>query len=271
MSKNYKDTNNRQSLLDFKNNVIKQLSTSIDNGIQKNGKDYKRAALLTYWLKDFTFYYNNENNFNSKKLLRYERGNIIKVNLGFNVGSEQGGQHYAVVIEKHNKLSNPNLNVVPLISKKENKIIKQSEVDIGSDLYSKMSDKSLRMENSLSEEVENLRNENDMLGDTLNRLNILIEEFHISDNTVYDNLKDRALLIDEKIKNLENQIFILKNVQNEINKMKLGSIACVGQITTISKMRIYDPKSSNGVLYDIKLSNDSMDKINKKICELFIH
>ena len=30
---------------------------------------------------------------------KYSRGDIVKVNLGFNIGSEQGGLHYAIVVE----------------------------------------------------------------------------------------------------------------------------------------------------------------------------
>ncbi len=33
-------------------------------------------------------------------LRRYKRGEIVKVHLGFNVGSEEGGLHYAVVLDK---------------------------------------------------------------------------------------------------------------------------------------------------------------------------
>ena len=52
--------------------------------------------------------------------------------------------------------------------------------------------------------------------------------------------------------------------------MKEGSIALVNQITTISKMRIYDPRNLNGVLSGISLSEESMEKINQKVKELFV-
>lgn len=51
--------------------------------------------------------------------------------------------------------------------------------------------------------------------------------------------------------------------------MKKGSIAIVNQITTVSKMRIYDPKTSSGVLAGITLSQEQMNKINDKIKELY--
>ena len=47
-------------------------------------------------------------------------------------------------------------------------------------------------------------------------------------------------------------------------------IALIDQITTVSKMRIYDPRNARGVLSGIRLSPDALDKINEKLKELFI-
>ena len=52
--------------------------------------------------------------------------------------------------------------------------------------------------------------------------------------------------------------------------MKEGSVALVNQITTVSKMRIFDPRNIHGVLSGISLSSESMERINKKVKELYI-
>lgn len=52
--------------------------------------------------------------------------------------------------------------------------------------------------------------------------------------------------------------------------MKSGSIALVGQIKTISKIRIYDPKTNDDVLSKIKLSSETLDKIDDEIKNLFL-
>ena len=52
--------------------------------------------------------------------------------------------------------------------------------------------------------------------------------------------------------------------------MKKGSIALVNQITTISKIRIFDPRNLKGVLAGVSLSEDSMEKINKKVNDLYV-
>lgn len=53
--------------------------------------------------------------------------------------------------------------------------------------------------------------------------------------------------------------------------MNNGSIALVSQITTISKLRIYTPKTNYDALANIKLSNKSLDEIDKKLKELYTY
>ena len=46
--------------------------------------------------------------------------------------------------------------------------------------------------------------------------------------------------------------------EKEISKMKKGSIALVSQITTISKQRIYDPKTSSDILANLRVSGNTL-------------
>ena len=55
----------------------------------------------------------------------------------------------------------------------------------------------------------------------------------------------------------------------EVLKMKCGSIALVNQITTISKIRIYDPKTDHDILSGIRLSNEKLDLIDDEIQKKF--
>ena len=52
--------------------------------------------------------------------------------------------------------------------------------------------------------------------------------------------------------------------------MKSGSIAHVDQITSISKMRITNPRNSGDSLYGIKFPPEVLDSIDKKIKELYL-
>lgn len=58
-------------------------------------------------------------------------------------------------------------------------------------------------------------------------------------------------------------------MSSEIHKMKTGSIALVNQITTISKIRIYDPMYPLDTLSGIRLSDESLDKLDTQIRALY--
>ena len=51
--------------------------------------------------------------------------------------------------------------------------------------------------------------------------------------------------------------------------MKQGSIALVNQITTVSKIRIYDPKTDYDILSNIKLSNEKLDLLDAEIIKRY--
>jgi hypothetical protein len=52
--------------------------------------------------------------------------------------------------------------------------------------------------------------------------------------------------------------------------MKEGSIALVNQITTVSKIRIYDPRNLKGVLAGVSISEENMKEINNKVKDLYV-
>ena len=82
----------------------------------------KKANLISYWLKDYIRYIANEETFSSEKLKKYNRGDVIKVNLGFNIGNEEGGLHYCVILDIINAKKYSTLTVVPLTSQKHIKL-----------------------------------------------------------------------------------------------------------------------------------------------------
>lgn len=51
--------------------------------------------------------------------------------------------------------------------------------------------------------------------------------------------------------------------------MKLGSIALVNQITTISKQRIYDPLYRSDVFNEVRVSNEALDKLDAQVIAMF--
>lgn len=136
------------------------------------------------------------------------------------------------MISKHDKPSFGTLNVIPLTSIKEDKTYFNDTVNLGSELY-------------------------DLLYSKLKK--------HISKSSLYTPL-NTSFYKNNLVS--ENSKMILK-LQHEINKMKKGSIALLNQITTISKQRIFNPKSSNDLLSGIHISNSSLNLIDTKLIELF--
>ena len=200
----------------------------------------------------------DEKNFNPINLKTYERGDIIKVNLGFNVGSELGGLHYCVVIDKKNNRNSPVVTVIPLSSQKIDKINKNSII-LGNDIYNKLVEKS----NKLLEDnkIEIKENKNKLLIEIkrLTENNATTDEIYLKTNEIQKNIA-------EAYKKLE----LAKKINEEVRKMKYGSIAIINQIRVVSKQRIYDPKTEFDILSGIKLSDENLDLIDVKMKKMFI-
>lgn len=210
-----------------KDNSLKRLDLSFIKHIEL--KEYKTSHLLAYWIADFADYHDEEKTFDTTKMISFKRGNIIKVNLGFNIGHELGGLHYCIVLDKFDNPKNGTLNIIPLTSKK-NKKYPPSAIDLGNEIYDTL--------NSLySKEIDNL-------------------------STKYHDIWS---LPAEKVKQFTCDFAYVQKIKDEISKMKIGSIALINQITTISKQRIFD----DDVLRKVRLSNNSLDLIDKNIIKFF--
>ena len=162
----------------------------------------KNVDLISYWLEDYITYLSRENTFQPTTLLKYKRGDIVKINFGYRVSSEFGGLHLGVVIDAKNSKESDTLTVVPLKSNKGKKLSKY-EVDLGDFVYNQLIDKV----NTKLQAIEN-------------------------DNSHID--------IDDIEKTEEYHRYIINTLKmvTQIQKLKTGSIASVGQIITVSKIRI---------------------------------
>lgn len=214
-----------------KDKSLKRLDISFLKHIEL--EEYKKSNLLAYWINDFAVYHDEERNFDYSKSGIFSRGDIIKVNLGFNIGSELGGLHYCIVLNKYDNIRNGTLNVVPLSSKKTNKKYDSSTINLGKELYNILQGK-LKKEKQKVQEI--------------------LDELDKIENIPFD------------IQNIiEKEKEYIQNSEREISKMKKDSIVLINQITTVSKQRVY----RNRLIRKIKLSNKSLDMIDKQIIKLF--
>lgn len=250
----------KRKIIDNKNEAINKINEYLDNCIIQDNLHAKKANLLSYWLKDYFRYIEQEETFNSSYLKEYSRGDIIKVNLGFNIGNEEGGLHYCVVLDKKNAKSYSTLTVVPLSSLKDTTKSNKISVFLGEEIYNSLVDKCKALikhgENEISIinlEIQKLRN---LPEDT--------EEEQIVKMYKINNLGNKLTSSQE---NLE----LIIKLNEELSQMKKGTIALVNQITTISKQRIYNPKKDLDILSGIKLSDEKMNLIDEKIKKLYIN
>lgn len=233
---------------DALNKMEKYLDSLIDDSDPKaNGK----ADKLSYWLEDWTKFLDFESSFSPSSLRRYKRGEIIKAHLGYNVGSEEGGLHYCVVVEKSNSKNSPVLTVVPLTSlKKKNDInhLHKGCIYLGNELFTSLISKISYTEKSVVAKIAELTS-------SVNAL---------SEAGTENAQKERNRILHE-LDICAKNVDMLDRMKKEVVKMKIGSIALVGQIRTISKIRIYDPKTNFDILSKVKLSNEKLDLIDKEI------
>lgn len=229
-----------------KDSVIKKFNSMLDCLINSDvDKNIKKASLLSYWIKDYTDYLIKESSFDPKQGIKYKRGDIVKINLGFNIGNEEGGLHYCVVLDNNSPISSGTITVIPLSSYKKDKKIHFTSVLLGNTIYSSLLDKGKAIIDSSNEYKKKLKSLDMLNPDAVSNIAMLNREYN-------------------------EKILFTNKILLEIEKMKYGSIALVNQITTISKLRIYNPKSSYDILYNIKLTPKEMDLINIKIQELYI-
>ena len=269
----------REDVIKNKKRGINYINNLLEGYISRSDC-LKKANLISYWLKDYANMLGFEESFDPKKNIRYTRGDIVKVNFGFRVGSEFGGLHYAVIFDKHNERNSPVVTVIPLTSNNEDgSKLKGSNVDIGDELYQKLKLKRNTLVKNINYEISSAeRNLSTFLKlkeivsgtssgtitiEASTPLNVDVEDMKSKlDDVIKSNMS--------KIEEMRKKNVFLEKIGREVSKMKTGSVALSNQITTISKIRIQDPKTFAGVLAGIRLSEESMDLINERIKEFYI-
>lgn len=239
----------KEELIAHKDAALQSLNAYMTSLIEDSDpKTQSKSDKLSYWLEDWTTFLDFEPAFSPKSLRRYKRGEIVKAHLGYNVGSEEGGLHYCVVLDKQNSLFSPVITIAPLTSVKANKDIKKlpnGNVYLGNELFTSLSSKIAIVNKALISKLDELEKPMQELTNEISA-----EEF--------ENLKS-------KIESCQKELHLLKRMRAEVLKMKQGSIAIVSQIKTISKIRIYDPKTNCDILSNVKLSNEKLDLIDAEI------
>lgn len=119
----------------------------------------KRGSLLCYWIIDYIRFLQQEGRARTYRV--YKRGTIVSVHLGYRIGSEEGGLHYGVVLNKQDSSKNPVLTIVPLTSLKSAEQVKRlrpGSVFLGSELLKLLLEKhKAAPSQSLANEINKLK------------------------------------------------------------------------------------------------------------------
>ena len=274
----------KDDVIQNKKEAIKSLNRMLEIFINDStGNHLKKAHLLSYWIKDYVRMINFEEHFEPTRNIAYKRGNIVKIQFGFNIGCEYGGLHYGVVLDNKNAHNSPVVTVIPLTSARENRELHPNSVNLGNDIYRLLKLKYDTIDKSLKEEQLEIRETLSLFDSMLTLTKKSVQELEQCEEGTDE--FDQKLIVakghletvqklqstweEKDLHNKEQQEYLNK-IGLEISRMKEGSVALVNQITTVSKMRIFDPRTLKGVLAGISLSGENMKKINQKIKDLYI-
>lgn len=281
--------------------IIQELEDYLHHLQRMNDEENKRSDKIAQWIENWVKYLKLEKVFNSRSIPALKRGSIVYADFGFNVGREYGGLHYAIALNKTDARSNHLLHVLPLTSVKETtdmSNLKYFQFPIGGEVFQLLKNEATqkvieltKIHHRFSKKDDELRERSLMVGSLIednkkaleaiknlpasDRDDSFLEQIRTIDknidftNTEADKikqeLKDNAALLSELGEKIEYaNKFILK-----IKNMNKDSIVLLNQVTTISKMRLYDPKNNNSILNGIVLSDDTMDKIDEALKNIF--
>lgn len=226
---------------------------------------HDKADKLCFWIEDWVKFLAFENRFSPARLKRYKRGEVIRAHLGFNIGSEYGGLHYCIVLDKANSKNSPVITIVPLTSAKKGTDVKRlypGNVFLGSEVYQKILSKANATYGTLLKQADTLNSK----FRKIDKNSLEWPESYPTPETHDEWFSATKKEFDDFFGNKET----LEQIINRIQAMKVGSIALVSQVRTISKIRIYEPKTGRDPLSNIRLSNESLDLIDSEFKKLYL-
>ena len=208
---------------------------------------------LDNWLNTYLDYIPLENKDTEKIFPNIKRGQILYVNFGYNVLSEFRYIHYCVALHNSPRL-NPKITVVPITSKPHPHQL-AINYELANNLETIIRDKE---RSKFWRPFRRLYPELQARGFTA------ISPAIGSYDTVFTNC---TAFINQAMKYLSVKNF--DDFYKSAPKLLQSSYLKVEDITTISKARIIYPKTKTHPLYQLKLSNSTLDCLDQEIISKF--
>lgn len=230
----------------MKETKLNSISDNITKLVNNSNDTFKNCSVsgsLQFLTNALNSDFQNRNK--RTKFSTYNRGRIIKVNFGLNIGAELSGPHYALVLTKNDNPYSQKITVIPFTSKPGTNHLKVN-FNLSKELISYLA---LNHYNAVSYDNES---NFDIFIPLIARYDFP-STYHPVDTTRMINLSSKDK---EKV---FNNIFKLKNKMKSINYLKLDNIA------TVSKFRIIRPTSKLDPLNNLSVYPDYLKDIDKKI------
>ncbi|HFI0795791.1 TPA: type II toxin-antitoxin system PemK/MazF family toxin [Streptococcus suis] len=244
--------------------------------LTKNGDpDDARADKISQWVESWTKYLKQEKKFNPRSIPAFKRGSIVYVDLGFNVGTEYGGIHYAIVLNKKDSRNNTLLHILPLTSIKETTDVdnlKYYQLSLSNEIHRLLIQKAQNNIKLITEKKIIFEEKQEKIDQKIAELKSILKDQAVSEDlnprfeeyfeNELSNVTSEQQEVDKIVRDMTAQSEYLEKLINKIKNLKMGSIALLNQVTTISKLRLLDPINKKSLLTDITLSAETLDIID---------
>ena len=238
-----------KKLKDAYNNFKKISNNPINNKLEQ----------LPNWLYKASNLLLRENKNEKGKILKLKRGSIIIVDFGVGIGSEISNPHFAIVLTKNDTPYNKTLTILPLSSKNT-----KYNYPLDKLIFNEFLKKFNQVRKELLIESSNARKE-------LNKIPYkeipmkIMKPNNLTDNDIKN--IEKYMEINEIYKELIIKKRKIEKVIQFYKKHKKNTYACINQITTISKERLYNPINEYDIVGTSKCSDEILDKIDELIIE----
>lgn len=264
--------------INFKKEKLVQRSSKKFLEVSKN--EAWKFQLLPNWLDNVSYWYTREDKETlPSRYYHYDRGTIIRVDFGVNMGSEFCGLHFAIVLDKKDNNHKKTLTVVPLTSKN-----KSGRFYLGKEIFNQTTNILNQQSIELKQKTDHILQElKDIIlnGIDNNKKDIVKKEFIKFDKGIVTDTLNNIIIsgkynqnevkqLKDEVYNNNKEIDSLSKVISIYSRYNKDTYVRLSDITTISKLRIrrinkYDPSGR------IKLNSQQMALISDKLMDLYIN
>lgn len=264
--------------INFEKEKLVQRSSKKFLEVSKN--EAWKFQLLPNWLDNVSYWYTREDKETlPSRYYHYDRGTIIRVDFGVNMGSEFCGLHFAIVLDKKDNNHKKTLTVVPLTSKN-----KSGRFYLGKEIFNQTTNILNQQSIELKQKTDHILQElKDIIlnGIDNNKKDIVKKEFIKFDKGIVTDTLNNIIIsgkynqnevkqLKDEVYNNNKEIDSLSKVISIYSRYNKDTYVRLSDITTISKLRIrrinkYDPSGR------IKLNSQQMALISDKLMDLYIN